>query len=159
MSDGSQQQHAKASVTSWSNVLSTRAGVIILPQSKLSKLGSLEDRLDVKLAVAAELPGKIDALARQQRAGDAGLEVLRGEIKVNTEAGFHAPWLSLLVGAAEPLHLRPHLGKYTKALCCVVDSNEMSQQQTLWYISTSSGLHQHDAEWITYARLAPHRVL
>ena len=54
-----------------------------LLQSKLSKLGSLEDRLEVKLAVATELPGRIEALARQQRVGDSGLESLRGDIKVS----------------------------------------------------------------------------
>eukprot|EP00879_Flechtneria_rotunda_P017582 GHRR01018432.1.p1 GENE.GHRR01018432.1~~GHRR01018432.1.p1 ORF type:complete len:281 (+),score=109.49 GHRR01018432.1:58-900(+) len=51
-------------------------------ETKLSGLRRLEDRLDVKLSVAAELPGQLEGLARQQRAGDAGLEGLRGEIKL-----------------------------------------------------------------------------
>lgn len=56
--------------------------VPVLLQAKLSQLGRLEERLDVKLAIAAELPGQFDGLAKQQAAGDYAVEGLRKDIKV-----------------------------------------------------------------------------
>ncbi|WIA41747.1 hypothetical protein OEZ86_009090 [Tetradesmus obliquus] len=50
-------------------------------QAKLSSLGRLEERLDIKLAVAAELPGQLEGLARQQRSDAAGMEGLRAEVR------------------------------------------------------------------------------
>lgn len=55
---------------------------VLLAQAKLCSLGRLEDRLDVKLAVAAELPGQMEGLARQQRADEASFEGLRSEVKL-----------------------------------------------------------------------------
>jgi hypothetical protein len=51
-------------------------------QAKLSSLGRLEDRLDIKLSVAAELPGQMEGLARQQRAEAASMEGLRSEVRL-----------------------------------------------------------------------------
>jgi len=51
-------------------------------QNKLSQLGRIEDRLDVKLKVASELPGQLGMALRQQRAADAQLEGLKAEVKV-----------------------------------------------------------------------------
>lgn len=50
-------------------------------QAKLSSLGRLEDRLDIKLAVTADLPGQLEGLARQQRSEAAGMEGLRAEVR------------------------------------------------------------------------------
>jgi hypothetical protein len=51
-------------------------------QAKLSSLGRLEDRLDITLSVAAELPGQMEGLARQQRAEAASMEGLRSEVRL-----------------------------------------------------------------------------
>jgi hypothetical protein len=53
-------------------------------QAKLCQLIRLEERLDVKLAIAAELPGQFEGLARQQAAGEAAVEALRKDVKVCT---------------------------------------------------------------------------
>jgi hypothetical protein len=54
----------------------------LLLQAKLSQLGRLEERLDLKLAIAAELPGQFEGLAKQQAAGGYVVEGLRKDIKV-----------------------------------------------------------------------------
>jgi hypothetical protein len=54
----------------------------IVLQAKLSSLGRLEDRLHIKLSVAAELPGQMEGLARQQRAEAASMEGLRSEVRL-----------------------------------------------------------------------------
>jgi hypothetical protein len=66
----------------------------VLLQAKLSQLGRLEERLDVKLAIAAELPGQFEGLAKQQAAGDYAVEGLRKEIKV--ELTLPGCWARLL---------------------------------------------------------------
>lgn len=55
---------------------------IAVLQSKLSSLSRLEERLDLKLGLAAELPGRLEGLAQQQAAESAGLETLRKDVKV-----------------------------------------------------------------------------
>lgn len=50
-------------------------------QAKLCQMSRLEERLDVKLAVAANLPGQFEDLARQQAAGDSALEGVRKDTK------------------------------------------------------------------------------
>jgi hypothetical protein len=56
--------------------------ICIILQAKLSSLGRLEDRLNIKLSVAAELPGQMEGLARQQRAEAASMEGLRSEVRL-----------------------------------------------------------------------------
>jgi hypothetical protein len=51
-------------------------------QGKLGQLSCLEERLDVKLAVTAGLPGQVEALAAEQVAAQASVEGLRKDIKV-----------------------------------------------------------------------------
>lgn len=49
-------------------------------QAKLTQLSRLEERLDVKLAIAAELPGQFEGLARQQAAAESAVEVFRKDM-------------------------------------------------------------------------------
>lgn len=51
-------------------------------QAKLTQLSRLEEQLDVKLAIAAELPGQFEGLARQQAAAESAVEVFRKDVKV-----------------------------------------------------------------------------
>jgi hypothetical protein len=57
---------------------------VVPTQAKLCQLSRLEERLDVKLAIAAELPGQFEGLARQQAAGEAAAEALKKDVKVCT---------------------------------------------------------------------------
>ena len=47
----------------------------------------MEERLDVKLAIAAELPGQVDSVAKQQVSASVLVEGLRKDIKVSSRAG------------------------------------------------------------------------
>jgi hypothetical protein len=57
-------------------------------QAKLSQLSRLEERLDVKLAIAAELPGQFEVLAKQQAAGECVADGLRKDVKVRAGQPF-----------------------------------------------------------------------
>jgi hypothetical protein len=93
----------KQSLRDWLPLLSSPASVpsqclcppplcaVSAPQSKLTQLSRLEERLDVKLAIAAELPGQFEGLAKQQAAAEAAMETYRKDAKVGRQlAGRHA---------------------------------------------------------------------
>lgn len=87
-STGVKQHHQSVGMRLILAVLLLHAAVA---QSKLSALGRLEERLDVKLAIAAELPGQFEGLAKQQAAGECAVDALTKDIKVSTAAWLPKP--------------------------------------------------------------------
>eukprot|EP00775_Hariotina_reticulata_P013626 gene13626-13752_t len=74
-----ERNHLKEEKAAWVSTVRNLEGAV---QCKLSQLGQMEDRLDVKLKVAAELPGQLGMALRQQRAADTQLEGLKAEVKL-----------------------------------------------------------------------------
>lgn len=84
-------------------------------QAKLSQLGRLEERLDVKLAIAAELPGQFEVLTKQQAAGECVADGLRKDVKVRRQDSLYEPEPSR--SSACPARLAPRLRQCMCSLC------------------------------------------
>jgi hypothetical protein len=126
----------------------------VILQAKLSSLGRLEDRLDIKLSVAAELPGQMEGLARQQRAEAASMEGLRSEVRLlQAQLGKLERSQALAKSEAAVASLSPtqlsHVSRHRALAAADITSNSCgsSTQSTVYRCSASN----RAAPWIQLA--------